>query len=198
MNSREGSQITPGVWQSRAVAVKFGFAVGYSLLVSFRTTMSGPRKPAFLLGLLLAIGAPCAEAPLVPYTVCEIVQELPRYEGKSVAAVGRYSFRQEGRWLGEQDCAATASAPPILWLSEDANDGPKPPADFELDGVTLSHKLADIRKHTALGKFRFGSTDYDRWAVVYGRVEPRKGDAAKKAPADLVFRGDGVIVFLAQ
>jgi hypothetical protein len=27
-------------------------------------------------------------------------------------------------------------------------------------------------------------------------VVSRKGDAAKKAPADLVFRGDGVIVFL--
>jgi hypothetical protein len=32
--------------------------------------------------------------------------------------------------------------------------------------------------------------------VVYGRVVSRKGDAAQKAPADLVFRGDGVVVFL--
>jgi hypothetical protein len=120
------------------------------------------------------------------------------YEGKSVAAVGRYSYRQDGRWLGEQACADPAPAPPILWLTEDGADGPKPPADFELDGIALGHKLADIRKHTTLGKFRFGSADYDRWAVVYGRVESRKGEAAKKAPAGLVFRGDGVIVFLAE
>ena len=49
-------------------------------------------------------------------------------------------------------------------------------------------------KKTALGKFRFGTPEYDRWAVVYGRVVARKDD--KKAAADLVFRGDGVIVFL--
>ena len=33
-------------------------------------------------------------------------------------------------------------------------------------------------------------------AVVYGRVVSRQGDPARKAPADLVFRGNGVIVFL--
>ena len=43
-------------------------------------------------------------------------------------------------------------------------------------------------------KFKFGTPEYDRWAVVYGRVVAHKGD--KKAAADLVFRGDGVILFL--
>ena len=46
------------------------------------------------------------------------------------------------------------------------------------------------------GKFRFGTPDYDRWAVIYGRVEQRKGDDTKKAPANLVIRGSGVIVFV--
>jgi len=134
----------------------------------------------------------------VPYTVCEILHDLPMYDGKPVAVLGRYSFRQDGRWLGEQSCADTTLAQPTLWLTEDGSDGPKPPADFELDGSALGQKLADVRRRTALGKFRFGSPDYDRWAVVYGRVESRKGEATRKAPADLVFRGDGVIVFLAQ
>lgn len=60
----------------------------------------------------------------------------------------------------------------------------------------MNRKFDDLRKRTSLGKFRFGSSDYDRWAVVYGRVESRKGESAKKAAADLVFRGDGVVLFL--
>lgn len=140
--------------------------------------------------------APCADAPIVPRTVCEILRDLTSYDNSAVAALGRYSFRQEGRWLSEQACDGNQSVPPVLWLTEDVKEGPKAPADFELDGVALSQKFTDLRKHTALGKFRFGSPDYDRWAVVYGRLESRKGEAAKKAAAELVFRGDGVVVFL--
>jgi len=150
----------------------------------------------FVVGvLLLSWAAPCANAPIVPATVCEIVRNLAGFEDGPVAALGRYSFREEGRWLSEQSCDG-ASAPPVLWLSENGHSGPKPPDDFELDGVTLNRKFDEMRKHTSLAKFRFGSTDYDRWAVVYGRLQPRTGDAAKRAPADLVFRGDGVVVFL--
>src|SRR5215471_16079411 len=161
--------------------------------------MRGPWRPVFLIGiLLLAVSAPGAEPALVPVTVCEILQDLPMYEGKPVALVGRYSFRQDGRWLGQEACELDPGTPATVWLTEDAREAPKPPADFELDGIMLARKLADIRKHTALGKFRFGTPDYDRWAVVYGRVEARKSDIAKKAAAELVFRGDGVIIFLAQ
>jgi len=136
------------------------------------------------------------EAPLVPMSVCEILRDLPALEGKPVAALGRYSFRSTGRWLDEQSCEPAIAAPPELWLTEDHKDGPKPPESFDLDGAALQRKFADLRKRTTLGKFRFGTPDYDRWAIVYGRVEARKGDASKKAPADLVFRGDGVVVFL--
>jgi hypothetical protein len=148
--------------------------------------------PVLLCGFALA-----ADPPLVPLTVCEILHDLPSYEGKSVAVLGRYSFRENGRWLGEQACDPGSPVPPLLWLMEDSKDGPKPPGDFELDAVALHRKFAVIQQHTSLGKFRFGTPDYDRWAVVYGRVEARKAEAAKQAPANLVFRGDGVVVFLA-
>jgi hypothetical protein len=152
----------------------------------------------FLLGVLTALPATRADSGIVPMTVCEILHDLTMYDGKPVAALGRYSFREKGRWLAEQSCEDSRSADPTLWLVEDTKDGPHPPDNFELDAAALEHKLAEIRKRTALGKFRFGTTDYDRWALVYGRVESRKGDAAKIAPADLVFRGDGVVVFLNQ
>ena len=157
----------------------------------------GRVRPVSVVGILiLSISAPCAEAPVVPQTVCEIVHALPMFEGKAVAVLGRYSFRQEGIWLTEQSCESKDALPPALWLTEDTKDGPKPPENFELDGAVLSQKLVDIRKRTSLGKFRFGSSDYDRWAVVYGRIEAGAGEAAKRAAAGLVFRGDGVVVFV--
>lgn len=145
--------------------------------------------------VLLAVAAPCAEEPIIPYTVCEIAGDLAKFEANPVAALGRYSFREDGRWLGEQACGESAG-PVLLRLDEDGKEGPKTSGTFEIDAVTLNRKFADLRKRTALGKFRFGSPDYDRWAVVYGRVETRKGEDTKKAVANLVFRGDGVVVFL--
>jgi len=160
----------------------------------------GGWRFAFLPVLLCAF-APAAEPPLVPLTVCEVLRDLASNDGKTVAVLGRYSFRENGRWMGEQACGAGApvpgGAPSLLWLMEDSNDGPKPPGDFELDAVAINRKLALIQQRTSLGKFRFGTPDYDRWAVVYGRVETRKAEAARQSPANLVFRGSGVVVFLA-
>ena len=145
--------------------------------------------------LLLALAAPCAEAPIVPHTVCEILRDLAAMEQNPVAVLGRYSFRQDGLRLDEQACDGI-SGPAVLWLNEDTKNAPKPPANFALDGAALNQKLSNLQKHTSLTKFRFGSPDYDRWAVVYGKIERRAGEAAKKAAANLVYRGDGVVVFL--
>lgn len=156
------------------------------------------RRLVLLVGALAALPAACADGALVPLTVCEIVRDLAMYQDKPVAVLGRYSFRQNGRWLAEQSCEDQRPSEPTLWLVEDTKDGPRPPNDFQIDAFALDRKWADVRKRTSLAKFRFGTPDYDRWAVVFGRVELRKGDASKIAPADLVFRGDGVVVFLTQ
>ncbi|HXB69602.1 MAG TPA: hypothetical protein VNY05_15230 [Candidatus Acidoferrales bacterium] len=148
-----------------------------------------------LFGLLCAF-APAAEPPLVPLTVCEVLHDLPALDGKTIVVVGRYSFRQNGRWMGEQSCQAAPSAPPLLWLTEDAKGAPKPPGDFELDAAALHRKFAAIQSHTSLAKLKFGNPEYDRWAMVYGRIETRKGEALKQAAASLIFRGSGVLVFL--
>jgi len=148
------------------------------------------------LALFVAAFAIAADPPIPPVTVCEILADLPAHEGKDVAVLGRYSFRHDGRWIGEQSCEPATAVPPMLWLTEDSAAGPKPSANLEFDVAVLNKKFAGLTRRTSLGKFRFGNPEYDRWAVVYGRVVSRKGDAAQKAPADLVFRGDGVIVFL--
>ena len=158
--------------------------------------MPGALKLVFLLGALAALPAVCADSAIAPVTVCEVVRDMEMYQTKVVAVLGRYSFRQNGRWLAEQSCEDQPVSDPKLWLVEDAKDGPKTPSDFEIDAPALDRKWADMRKRTSLAKFRFGTPDYDRWAVVYGRV--RKAEASKTAAADLVFRGDGVVVFLTQ
>jgi hypothetical protein len=145
---------------------------------------------------MLACLAFAADPVLVPLTACEVLRDLPAHDGKDIAVLGRYSFRSNGRWIGEQSCSPAMEATPSLWLEEDLKDGPKPPNDFALDGVELRRKFAEIQRRTSLGKIRFGTPDYDRWAVIYGRVEKRSGEEAKKFPANLVFRGSGVIVIL--
>src|ERR1700680_1676616 len=111
---------SPGVWQSTAAPVKAGFAVVYFLLASFLTGMPGLRRPVFPLAVvLLSVCAPAADAPLVPYTVCEILHAPALYEGKAMAALGRYSYRQDGRWLSEQACQDTSALLPVIWLTED-------------------------------------------------------------------------------
>jgi hypothetical protein len=155
------------------------------------------------------------EPALQPVTVCEVLQDLPAYDGKVVAIVGRFSLRQNGRWLGEQNCnrklvIGEQEWPTALWVAYDPASAPKPPSVLAVDGVLLAQKLRAVRLATSLTKFRFGSTDYDSWAVVYGRVETRKdlveataGGTRKNgfgygesSPARLVCHGDAVVVFL--
>jgi hypothetical protein len=147
--------------------------------------------------LLAACGfARAADPPLAPVGVCEVLRDLASWNNKSAAIVGRYSFRPNGRWVSEQVCDPGAPEPPQLWIVEDGVDGPRPPDRFELDTAIVRLKLSVIERRTELAKFRFGSPGYDRWAVVYGRVQVRKGEDARKAPANLVIRGTGVILVL--
>ncbi len=155
-----------------------------------------------VLGIAIAgcAAAQCADATLVPLTVCEVVADLPAQEGKILAVIGRYSFRSTGRWIGEQACPS-AGATPELWMVEDAKDGPKPPEHLNLDSAALKSKFGVVQRRSTLVNFRFGTSDYDRWAVVYGRVERRTpgatiSDTSHKPPANLVFRGGSVIIVI--
>jgi hypothetical protein len=137
----------------------------------------------------LACASFAADPPLVPHTVCEVLRDLPAHEAKDVAVLGRYSFRSSGTWMGEQACQPAITGPATLPLVEN-DEAPKLPDNYTLDAAAVHRKLADVQHRTSLGKFRFGTPDYDRWAIIYGRVEKRSGTAA------LVFRGSGVMVIL--
>lgn len=160
----------------------------------------------------LAVGA---EPALQPVTVCEVLQDLSAYDGKVVAVVGRFSSRQTRRWLGEQKCGhklvtGDQEWPNAFWVVYDPAAAPQPPPVLAVDATLLAQKLRAVKLGTALSKLRFGSPDYDNWAVVYGRVETRKdlvtstAGAARKngfgygesSPAQLVCHGDAVVIFL--
>lgn len=120
--------------------------------------------------------------PLEPLRVCEILENIKDYEGKPVAAVGRYSMRQNGRSMAEEKCT--------LPLNSDAKVAPRLPETVAINQARLDSKLREVRKTTSLATFRFGSPDYDRWALVYGRIETK--------PARLLYRGDGEIILLGE
>jgi hypothetical protein len=117
-------------------------------------------------------------APLAPLGVCEVLRDLAGLAGKAIPVLGRYSYRENGRWMSEQACDPAAPAPAELWLLESSTDGPMPPRDYEIDAVVLKRKRIEMERRTSLG------------------VEARKGDDAKIAPANLVFRGSGAVLIL--
>ncbi len=113
-----------------------------------------------------------------------------------IALLGRYSFREtgphKGRWLDQEGCQERGARAMVL-LTLDAQSAPKPPDQVTIDEPALERKMSEIRKQTSLGKFRFGSADYDRWAVVIGRMD-RRGEE----DFQLTYRGDGAVFFLAD
>ena len=62
-----------------------------------------------------------------------------------------------------------------------------------LDSAAVAKLIKAIQQRTALAKFRFGTPDFDRWAVVYGLVEP--GKRPEDGP-QLLCAGDSVVMFL--
>ncbi len=122
------------------------------------------------------------EGALEPVSVCELLAHPAEREGAVVALAGRFSFRENGRYVSEENCPAAQGWPGSIRLAFDDKEAPKAPPVLEIDAVVLNRKLKIIREHTALAKFRFGSPSYDRWAVIYGKIEFRREFRDGKKP----------------
>ena len=165
-----------------------------------------------LAGLLCANGLLAAQAPITPVRVCNVLEDLAAYNHKVIAVIGRYSFRQTGRFLSEDVCSHKTGSPALQWrsvlqVSFDEKSAPKPPEHMELDPHAVYRELRAIEQHTALAHIPFGTPDYDRWAVVWGRIEVAReflsGAAPVKssstfapAPAGLIAVSDTVVMFI--
>lgn len=161
--------------------------------------------------LLPAATSRAADAVVLPVRVCEALETPDAYDGQAVALLGRFSFREDGRLLGEQTCGKDLKTGDTVWapavrLSEDSKSAPRPDGALQIDAAALDRKLAEVRERTALRRYAFGSPEYDRWAVVYGRFEANKEFANASSqqlkpdrpllPGTLLYRGDGVILFI--
>jgi hypothetical protein len=160
---------------------------------------------------LSVAGLYAAEDSLPVLRVCEILHDLPSYDGKVVAVVGRFSYREEGRFLSEKMCDSTKSEghldPAAILVVYDSKSAPKPARDLYFDRSLVDKELELIRRQTSLASFRFGSQDYDRWAVVYGRIEINKDSAVRSKPlrnefepaaARIVCTSKSMVVFLSD
>ncbi|MGE5647264.1 MAG: hypothetical protein ACM336_15890 [Acidobacteriota bacterium] len=152
--------------------------------------------------------ATAAEPALAPVRVCQILEEPAKYAGQTALVLGRFSFREQGRFLSERACEARVGWPGVLRVVADSKTGPVPPGPLAVESTLLDRKLAEMKRSTTLANFRFGSTDYDRWALIYGRVElsPAYADGPAKdarktefdpAPGRIVCR-EALIVFIGE
>jgi len=137
-------------------------------------------------------------ASVRPTRVCEVLRRPAEYEGRAMMIVGRLSARGGERFLGEEKCGDGGKAA-LLELHADAAAGPKPDGSIDVDTAAVERSVAEMKKSTALRNFPFGSGDYDRWALVYGRVE--MSGSSEKPVGDrfagrVVLRSDSLVIFL--
>ena len=129
--------------------------------------------------------------------MCEILKNPAQFDGKATAVLGRLSSRAGLRSIGEESCGAAPAGSPALKLSYSTGSAPHLTGGFAVDDHAVKEKLKTIRVRTKLASFRFGTPDYDRWAIVYGRVKIAV-EPAKKDSGELVYAGDGDVILLAD
>ena len=111
-------------------------------------------------------------------TVCEVLHDVGRYDGKSVVIVGRSVGTMEGSWLDEE-CAPQMFVNGRFWkpnistayaVSWFAPPPPKP-RGFKWDRRAIQAKLEAVQRTTGLRVYEDKSSDH--WLAVFGRLEAR-------------------------
>jgi hypothetical protein len=106
-------------------------------------------------------------------TVCQALNRLKHYNGKSVVLVGKLVTTMEGAWLVE-DCQHKLRTADYMWDSivsltyVPAEEKP-PPAignSFRWDEGSCQTKLQQIQRTTKLG-------EHEKWVAAFGRFETR-------------------------
>jgi hypothetical protein len=109
-------------------------------------------------------------------TVCEILHDVGRYDGKSVIVVGRSVGTMEGSWLDEE-CAPRMFVNGRFWkpnistayVASWFTPPPPKPSGFKWDRRAIQAKVEIVRKTTNLRGYEDKSSDH--WLAVFGRLE---------------------------
>jgi hypothetical protein len=165
--------------------------------------------------LLLGLSAPALAADIPIVTVCEVLNHLAAYQGKTIIVVGRLSGTDEGSWL-DQQCEQKLITNGFSWPSTISmtyvrgSTAPPPalPKHFAWNQEMLRKNLAQVQKTTKLRQ----APERDMWSAQYGRLETRKEFITLQtssgpmgygfghlnyAPAQLIFPEDGFCKFVA-
>jgi len=147
---------------------------------------------------LSALNVSMAAPKLKPVTVCEVLEDLPRYKDQTVAVVGRLSSNAfDGAWLSQGACNSTASPSKSTWPYSIFIGclGSRPdaiPGNLDVDDEVLKAKIEILRRTTKLeyynaivipkpGTQRKTIRLRETWSVVYGRIEELPAGAHQKA-----------------
>ncbi len=151
-------------------------------------------------------------------TVCDILLDQGKFNGKAVAVLGRLIATDEGAWLTEDDCGRKVEAQGIpldvsVWIEQRGTPSGTPGTPV-LDQDSLKLKLAQAAKATRLGKHvqfqctisgKEGKLEcgwpevQDQWVIAYGRVETQ-GDRGygfghlNGAPAQVIAQGELILI----
>ena len=173
----------------------------------FVRTLCVPVVCALSLSGAVTAGAAERQSPLSPVTVCQVLTSPDQFAGKTVLVLGRFSFRASGRFLSQDKCPGPGKGGEgVLRIVMDRQDGPAPPDSMSVDTRAVDRELEAMQKSTTLASFRFGSSDYDRWSLVYARFEPPPkedkpaassgSEEFSEARARLLCRGEALVIFL--
>lgn len=139
-----------------------------------------------------------ADELVKPVSVCDVLLDLPRFNGKDVAVFGRFSSYCEQSRLTADDCGRKLETDGHVWpnslsLELYRSPAPVPPGGLLLlDHPALIEKLAHVRESPV-------------WTVFYGRVETREKIEKSRGfspfgalPAQLVSRREYELNFDAE
>jgi hypothetical protein len=138
-------------------------------------------KVASILGIAaiaphLIVGQTPGNDAIPVVTVCDVLKDLGRYNGKSVIVVGRRSGTMEGDWLSA-DCERKLVTDGFTWPDDislayvrNQTEPPPPlPDRFKWDTKLVAAKLKEIQRTTKLRP----RPENDRWFAIFGRLETR-------------------------
>ena len=121
--------------------------------------------------------APGADTPVV--TVCEALNDLSRFNGVAIVAVGKLASTDEGKWLS-QTCATDIVTNGYKWVNTISltyeRGGVRPPPElpktFSWEQAIVSLKLKQVQETTKLEVLpQYNYTD--KWFAIFGRFETR-------------------------
>jgi hypothetical protein len=112
-------------------------------------------------------------------SVCEVLNDLARYNGKPIVIVGRFAYTDEGTWLSE-DCERKIVTHGYTWANiisttyvrSQVEPPPGLPKGFKWEERLLKLKLEQVRRTTTLRVLKQYHYS-DKWVAMFGRFETR-------------------------